>query len=555
MTVAFPLAVMVCGIGIVHAAEPKYDVIELNPQLSTPDMIKKMQKAASSFSSHRDPIASFKDYKAAEYYVKTHIPTMMTQPDSLEEVSSGVQEVLGYLNKAQRGNYPCAMEFLKWIYIGMKPIAEGNYEPIARINATLAIGKLDSRPADTIKQTPPVPLTYSLTVLLGLYENENNPEGVRAAALQGLRRYVTYGFYQLKPEERMKLTSLMKELLDAETPKNRSPEAHAYLQRYAVDILDALRTKLDPELAKELVSISADPKRPNLIALHSAAKAGKMKELKDQVDAPEEVLQSWTARVWQAVRGEQDRFKAFSIPSPAQLQPSPPESHLQVTSQPKKPTGGAGRIGGEGGRTESSMDSGMEGSYAGGGTGRGGMEMGSEMQEYSGMEMMGSGEYGMPTAQAIPQPPQVIASRKRLLYIIQQLHIGATGNPAVGMPKTPAGLLASVPEDKREVVEKWLTSMEAVVNALSGSGLHDELVYQKTLEEQASLLFELAGPAAQLIEEEERKANGGDQAVAAAGGAAPAGPDAGPRAAAVGAAPIVPAAAAKPTLPPAGDFQ
>ncbi len=504
------LAILVATTGYfgvqANGQEAKFDSIPMIDAFKNESTIKRMERAAGGFASHRGDINAYAEKRVAQAYFMNYLPAKMTQPESLEEVSLSVQEAMNYLGRAQRSGTPAATEILKWVYIGMKQVAEGNYAPIARINATLVLGRLDMKQADQLKQQPPVPLSYSLPILIKLYEDENSPEGVRAAALHGIRRYVTYGFAGLKAEERTKLTQLMTDLLDAPAPQNRSEKAHAFLQRYAVDILDFTRTSATPELAKKLVSISTDQKRPNMIALYSAARAGKMKELKGQVASPSDVLENWSARVWIALQDEVKRLKSLERPTQAAVQPSTPDTHLRITDEVPKP--GTGRMGGmEGGYDDMAagggmMDAGMESSAgmdAGmdAGYGMGGME-----SMMDGMDsMMDGGMYGMPTAPvAIPQTPEVTASRKRLLHIIQQLHVGASGSPVTGIPKTPAGLLASVEAKDKLVVEKWLADMKLVVEALNDQTKSDEMLFMEGLTEQIEILKEMAGPTAIEIE-------------------------------------------------------
>lgn len=508
--VALFLAMLVAAMGYfgvqVHGQEAKFDTIPMNDAFKKESTVKRMERAAGSFASHRGDINAFADKRVAEVYFRTYLPAKMTQPDALEEVSQSVQEMMGYLSRAQRGGAPAGTEILKWVFYGMKPVAEGNYAPIARINATLVLGRLDMVPADLLKQQPPVPLSSSLPILINLYEDENNAEGIRAAALHGIRRYVTYGFSRLNDNQRAKITQLMTELLDAPAPPNRSEKAHAFLQRYAVDILDYARTSASPDLAKKLVSISTDQSRPNMIAVYSAARAGKMKELKGQVASPSDVLESWSARVWLALQDEVKRLKSLERPRQAAIQPSTPDSHLRLTDEPPKPTGG--RMGMDG------MD-GMEGSdpgmmASGGMESDMGMDMGMDasygMEGDMGMDMMEGYGMGMTMAPvAIPQKPEVTASRKRLLHIIQQLHVGASGAPSLGIPKTPAGLLASVDAKDKVIVEEWLSAMQGVVEALNDQSKSDEPLFIEGLTVQIEVLKDMAGPTAIEIERAKAK--------------------------------------------------
>ena len=142
------------------------------------------------------------------------------------------------------------------------------------------------------------------------------------------------------------------------------------------------------------------------------------------------------------------------------------------------------------------------------------MEMDGEMDGEMGMDMemggmgMEEGNYdeesdddigiGMgfsvgSSAEANPQPPEVLVSRRLLNKVLQQLQLGATGSRSIGMPKKgEGGLLVSVPEDKKQVVADWVTSMEEVITALNDDTLDDRKKYLEGLEAQVLVLAELA---------------------------------------------------------------
>ncbi len=88
----------------------------------------------------------------------------------------------------------------------------------------------------------------------------------------------------------------------------------------------------------------------------------------------------------------------------------------------------------------------------------------------------------------------MIASRRKLNHVLQQLHLGVTGAAAKGVPaRNPGGLLASVADDKKPVVEQWIGQMELVVTAINDLSRDDEKKYLETLEEQTAALREFLG--------------------------------------------------------------
>lgn len=466
------------------AGAKKYDVIPLNPQFQDQAIKQKMERAVKSFVSARD-LNTFAELPYAKGYVDKYLPAKITQPDALAEISPLINDVMQNYARCQKAGNPGARQFLVWLYLGMEPITRGNYQPAARINATLVLGKLDSAPATG--DSPPTPLRQSFPVLFRLYHDVANPDGVRAAALQGLHRYVSYGG-ELQQTHKDALIVEMKKLLDEPTPSNRAAKAHAYLQRYAVDILDMLAGPSDKTLATQLIGISSNPNSPDLIALHSASKFGSMSQLQGTVPAAATVLESWSKLALNAFEAELARLKGLDHPQPATDQPPDPET-MVVT----KPVAAAGR-----GMGYDNMDmdmemgrgSGMDGSYED-------MNMGS-MDNYdmdSGTGMMG---YGMGMGmgmmpEANPQPPEVIASRRKLNTVLEQLQRGVSGSSAPGTPTTAGGLMTAVPDADKDAVTGWIASLSDIVTNLNDVNLDDRTKYIEGLEAQITVLKGLAG--------------------------------------------------------------
>jgi hypothetical protein len=139
------------------------------------------------------------------------------------------------------------------------------------------------------------------------------------------------------------------------------------------------------------------------------------------------------------------------------------------------------------------------------------------MEDYDMDDMMGGYGMGMGRVpEAKPQPPEVLASRRKLNHVLQQIHLGVTGAAEKGSPRDPGGLLASVAEDKKPVVDEWITAMESIVTAINDEMRDDETKYLETLVEQTAALREFLGM------EEEVDMTGVPAAMAAMATAAPA---------------------------------
>ncbi len=59
--------------------------------------------------------------------------------------------------------------------------------------------------------------------------------------------------------------------------------------------------------------------------------------------------------------------------------------------------------------------------------------------------------------------------------------------------RTPGGLLASVADDKKPIVEKWVTAMQEVNTGINDKTLADRKAYREVLVAQIEALREVAG--------------------------------------------------------------
>jgi hypothetical protein len=463
-----------------------YDSIPMHPKLQDEAVVKSVASAAKTYATTGQGNA-----RLANGYFSVYVPAKMTAPDGIKYITELVDEMTNLLLRAQRSNRPqIAQELTVYIFNGMKKVAEGNYHPAARINAALVLARLDRRPANSANRTPPVPLPEALPILISLYENESNADGIRAAALQGLHRHVTLGFPQISPENRTKINSMMTSLLDSPAPQGRPVDAHAYLQRYAVDILDFLRANEDKSLGTKLISISTEPSNHDLIALYSASRLAALgPEMQGQVKEPKKVLDSWAKRVLGSFEGELARLDDYlKKPESARSQPVKPETFLEKKkTETATPTARAGMM------NEMDMEMGYDMDMMM--PDMDDMDMGMTDMDMMSMMMMGRG--GRPTEK--PQPPQVLATRKRLNKVLQQVQLGVTGKPTAGLPtRNPGGILASVPDDQKQVVEDWVTQLETIITELNDKTLDDEKKFREGLVTQIEALRELAGVEAEV---------------------------------------------------------
>lgn len=465
-----------------------YEVLAVDEQLTQERRVKQMQSALRAFATSKDP-ASYRN--VALTYVTNYAPKRITDPNAVDEIWDLTSALVDAVKASQRSRSPEARTIAAQVYRGMSAIAKGNYHPPARIAATLVLAKLDmGQPA---QNQPPRIIPQVIGDLLSLYSDESNDEGVRAAALQGLHRQVGFGFGQLSDAARQQVAAEMMKLLDSPPPPTRSPEAHAYLQRFAVDLLRVLRQPDDAELATKLVSISTARNQPDLIAFHSASRIAGMQEgLSGNVETPAVVLDQWSGRLLRAFRKEIGRLKSFDPPVAAREQPRPPREVLQgpaTETQRRRGGGGYGEEYGPGGDMSGYGEMpGMEdmGDYEG--YGDAGMDMDSAYGFMPGRTR---------ATDAKPQPPEVLGSRRQLNLLLQQMHLAVTGSRKAGPPRQPGGLLAAAEEADRQLIRRWVSRMEEVVDSVNDDFLEDRAKFIEAIEEILPILEELAGDEAE----------------------------------------------------------
>ncbi len=392
------------------AQAPKYDVVAMHPAL-TEKVIADAERATGAYVRMGDG-----DMRMVGGYFRAYVPAVLTAPGQSEQMTKVVSDLSGFIDRISKTNrVDVFQKVTSEIYTGLKPVAEGNYNPTARIAAITLLARLDQQQANnaSANKTPPVPLMAMLPSLMSIYENEKNVDGVRAAALQGIARHVSLNFPRIPADVRTKIVADMNKLLDSPAPLGRTDDVHAFLQRYAVDVLTMLRTRDDTTLGTKLIGISTKPNASRLIALHSAARVGDLgDQLKGKVPDPDKILKQWSALALKEFESEIARINALERVERAAKQPKNPSEFLNKTPNKTATTRGYEEGGPDSGDygPDYGMEMGMEGMEAMGG---GGME---DMYgpDY-GMEGMMGGMYG---AAAIPepdpQPPEVIASRRRI---------------------------------------------------------------------------------------------------------------------------------------------
>ena len=456
-----------------------YKSMKWYPQFDDPSTIRQMETAAKELARAKS-LGDVRNIRYAQIYFGNYLPAKFTQPGAMPEISKLMQDSMKTLSSAQRTNNPGAREMIRLLFPGMKNVAEGDYHPAARIAAISIISRLDSRPGSTTAKRAPVPLAASFPVLLAQYAKESNPDGVRAAALQGLHRYVSIGFPALSPQDSARVIDAMQKLLDADPPAGRDRVAHAYLQRFAVDILATLQPG-DESLGETLVRVSTEPNRHDLIALYAVEKLASIGKYGNAAENVDPVVSQWTARAMKAFQYEYERLELMDGIGQASSQPPKPEATVvKREDQPRYIPGAYEEEEYEEEEDYGSYDEGYD-----------------EMEDEGDYE----DEFGY-VYEANPQPPEVIASRRRLNHVLQQIHRGVTGSTKAGVPSRPAGLLAVANDDQKRRIEDWAEEMEELVKALNEPANDDRSKFQVALLEQVDMIRMIAGAAGEEVQAE-----------------------------------------------------
>lgn len=472
------------------ATGQNYESIQVNPNLLSPAAVARMKGETRSMSS-----TGSGDGRVVRVYFAQYIPAAMTAADGMENMSEIVDDVTGYLGRANRGSRPeVAAGLTSLAFASMSRVATGNHQPAARIAAAVILGDLVSKPVDASNRRPQVPLAKALPILISLYEDTKNVDGLRAAALQGIHKHAMYAPASIAEGDRKKTIALMNDLLDQDTPAERDPKAHAFLQRYAVDVLDFLSASDDAALGMKLVSLSTEPKYLEMIALHSASRLAKRtKAIENKVDNPRKVLASWTTRTLTAFENEIERIESMERRPTQVRQPQDPSTHLRKPEERKpnmRGSGGRNMAMGMGGADFADIDMMNEMGVDDMGGGRG-MRAYTGMDDGMMMDEMGVGGMGRrrPT---VVQDAVVTAGRRKLNHVLQQVHLAVTGLPKTGMPTDNAGGLLGISDEATKAdIGRWAEEMVLVSEYINDLTIEKTPEFLIVLQDQIEPLQEL----------------------------------------------------------------
>lgn len=420
------------------------------------------------------------EWKAAEDYYTKYFLYLMAQPDAGAKLTEATYNAMRYLDRASQSAAPAFRTALHgWIRKSAELIAAGqvqgkNFRPVARINATLLLANLDTKPAQGGQ--PPTPdVAVAETLVRKLYENKDTPTGVRVVALSGIRRQSVLLGPSMAEGLRKYYLAKGRELLDEKPPAGLEKEkmeasAFAFMQRYAVDIVRSLGGPEDQKwLAAKLNEIVSNQNASPVIALHAARTLPTLTEgVKELAVTPTAVV-AWGDRAATTLANELKRLKSLDRPQEV----TPQQSLAQAATR-----GAAGAYG-------------MEGMMPGGEAMMGPDAMDPGMMEGLGMEGMMPGMEGMPgmfgqTAAAKPQPPEVIAARRRINANLEALLLGLAGS--LDPNKPGPGLAAAAKGEDKAQIEGLLAELRTAAEEINNPAHDDRIKFLAILETNSETL-------------------------------------------------------------------
>jgi hypothetical protein len=145
-----------------------------------------------------------------------------------------------------------------------------------RYNAVLLLGDLNRTEPPPTGLGKAEPLPEALPLLLGIYRDAARPDALRVGALVGIARHAEEGIAERQRADEVRALMLAA-LQDKTGPAGRSPEAHQFLRRRAIDILGALRQAgTVGEVPAALVAVLDDPQEALRTKLAAARALGRL---------------------------------------------------------------------------------------------------------------------------------------------------------------------------------------------------------------------------------------------------------------------------------------
>lgn len=362
-----------------------------------------------------------------------------TKPDELSTLTDKREELKKDLRVVKSAAVHDRLLTVTFAYMkGIVQSPKYNFHPAVRFNAMLMIGDLNQTEA-SVQQRFPDPYPPALDVMVQEFNNPNQTDAVRVAAMLGMLRHAKLDWtrqsnQRIPAATRTAIVNDMLALLKSKDPPgSRTPEGHAWMQRLASEVVGALGAVGPMDEVNQVLATMVEDQEAPLPLRGSAARAWKFvmppSQPKPSLDASQLSLKLAGLAV-DACRKELERL----------------EEEQEKAKLPTA-TGGGGYYGGYmGGMMEGMMSGMMSGGYE--------EEMESEMGGYGGEEMYGEegmememggygGEYGGygygGGTTAKPKDPLMDPFRRRIKTHLVAVQAGLAGAAklAGGGPQQP----------------------------------------------------------------------------------------------------------------------
>jgi len=323
------------------------------------------------------------------------------------------------------------------------------YSPASRVAALILIGEMDSEALDATAGKPPKPYRNAITFLRTQLTKQGQTDGLLAAALVGLQRHARYSAFSWAANGKEAMAGDLITLLNQPRPIQRTPEAHAYLQRMAIETLTYFTSSKHGEVLTQLVAMVADAKQPAF--LRAAILRAIPRWQLDSLDAPsrEKILAAATY-----------------------LAKSEIDSWFSKARSTSPSSGGFGMLGGMGDGMEGGIGAPMGGGRGGIGAPMGGGGLGGLGGPLGGGSSSDKSDKNL----AETQDPETNAARRKLYIVLESVYLGLDGKTSAEDKKPIGkGLKGYYPENDAliEPTDKLLAELDKLFDSLGDKSVTD----------------------------------------------------------------------------------
>ncbi|MEY4567084.1 MAG: hypothetical protein RLY14_2054 [Planctomycetota bacterium] len=452
------------------------------------EMTKDADRTAASnlkralLSGQSTDLAGEAGQKAEKYYTGFLVPAL-TNPAFAERAR---REIFGDLRNAK------TQEIRDFITRSLEAplktvVANDKISPSSRVAALILIGEMDNEPAELSTGKPPKPRN-NVKFMLDQLNQKDQLDGLIAASLVGLDRQVRYGSYAWQPNARDLVATTLQNVIEQPRPSKRSPEAHAYLQRMSLDILDNFTSSKHAAMIPKLAAMAADPQQPTMLRTAIFRSLPRW-----QLDSLDEATQK------QLVAGA------------SYLARSETANWLNILRGPEKQVSSMMGMGGSGGMGPGGMG---PGGMGGGGAG---MDLGGDIGDMMKGGMLGKGgpggKGGGKGADKDPDDTQDLATktaRRRMYYILESVYLALDGKTyATDKKPVGKGLVGGMKEDNALAApsKKLLSTIDDLFDALGNKTITNTKTLVSTTESPIDKLANAADaiPGMEIYEKEKAK--------------------------------------------------